>query len=326
MFLKKNSGQVEKLNQAGRFIYGPVLSRRLGLSLGIDILPPKTCNFNCLYCQLGPTKKIIEKRHPYYRVTDIIEALKTALEHLPRIDYLTFSGSGEPTLNTHLGRLIREIKQRTTKPVAVLTNSLLLKEKEVREELALADLVVPSLDAAEQSLFLQINRPNPAVHIDGIIDGLIRFREEFHGQIWLEVMLIKGMNDKPEPLLKLKDAIAKIRPHKIQLNTVVRPPAEAWVEPLGKEEMVEVSKILGPSAEVIIEATKRVDLEKRENLENSILSILKRRPASEEELASLLSESKEKVQQVLEKLLAEKKVQVKDHYHRRQFEYFWKGK
>lgn len=309
-----------------RFIYGPVLSRRLGLSLGIDILPPKTCNLNCIYCQLGPTKKRVEKRHPYFRVSDIVQAVKEALESSIEIDYLTFSGSGEPTLNAHLGQIIKEIKKITSKPIAVLTNSLLLTQKEVREDLALADLIVPSLDAAEQSIFLQINRPNPEILIDQVIEGLIRFREEFSGQIWLEIMLVKGINDKAEHLLKLKEAATQIRPNKIQLNTVVRPPAEPWVEPLEREELMTALEIFGPPAEIITEEIRRVDIAKRKDLETSILAILKRRPASEQELAVLLGESSDIIKKVLAKLLAEEKIKFKEHYHRNQFEYLGKGK
>jgi len=321
MGLKKNSAGSEKSEPVFRFTYGPVLSRRLGLSLGIDILPPKTCNLDCIYCQLGRTQKRVEFRHPYFRFEDIMQAIRKALEGTERIDYLTFSGSGEPTLNAHLGALIREIKKITPKPVAVLTNSLLLQEKEVRQELRAADLVVPSLDAAEQSIFLQINRPSPSVNLNNIIEGLIHFREEFGGEIWLEIMLVKEVNDYPDHLEKLKKAAERIRPDKIQLNTVVRPPAESWVRPLEKEELIEAAKIFGSQAEIITETIRRVNKSKKEDLKIKILSILKRRPASQEELATILGEEPAGVSEILDRLLAEQKIKIRQHYHRLQYTY-----
>jgi len=321
MGFKENSAGSEKSEPVFRFIYGPVLSRRLGLSLGIDILPPKTCNLDCIYCQLGRTQKRVEVRHPYFRFEDIMRAIRKALERTGRIDYLTFSGSGEPTLNAHLGALIREIKKITPKPVAVLTNSLLLQEKEVRQELRAADLVVPSLDAAEQSIFIQINRPSPSVYINQVMEGLIHFREEFGGKIWLEIMLVKEVNDYPDHLEKLKEAAVRIRPDKIQLNTVVRPPAESWVQPLEKEEIIEAAKIFGPKAEIITETIRRVDKGNKEDLKIKILSILKRRPASLEELVTILGEEPASVSEVLDRLLAEQKIKSRQHYHRLQYEY-----
>ncbi len=309
-----------------RFIYGPVLSRRLGFSLGIDILPPKTCNLDCVYCQLGPTNKRVEVRHSYFRIEDIIQAIEKTLPHLPKVDYLTFSGSGEPTLNSHLGELIKKIKKITPKPVAVLTNSLLLTQKEVRQEVSLADLVVPSLDAADQSVFLKINRPSPSVQIDLIIEGLIKFREEYKGQIWLEIMLVKGVNDQHEHLLKLKETFIKIRPDKIQLNTVVRPPAESWVEPLEEEELMEVAKIFGPPVEIVTETRKRINFGPKNNLEAAILSILKRRPATDEELASFLNEKPARIKEAIQKLLAQEKIKARRHYHRLLYEYYRRGK
>lgn len=326
MVLKKNAEKPKEIDQFTRFIYGPVLSRRLGFSLGIDILPPKTCNLNCIYCQLGPTHKRVEARHPYFRAEDIIQAIRKTLEHSPKVDYLTFSGSGEPTLNAHLGELIKQIKKMTPKPVAVLTNSLLLTQKQVRQEISLADLVVPSLDAADQTIFLQVNRPSPSVNINLVIEGLINFRELYRGQIWLEIMLVKDVNSQPEHLMKMKEAVARIRPNKVQLNTVVRPPAESWVEPLEMEELVAAAKILGPPAEIVIETTKKVGFGLKENLEFAILSILKRRPASLEELSALLGEKEAAVSEAIQKLLAEERIQARRHYHHLLYVYCQKGK
>lgn len=326
MVLKKEIIEQQEIDQVARFTYGPVLSRRLGFSLGIDILPPKTCNLNCIYCQLGPTPKKVEVRRPYFRTEDIIKAIRKTLQHLPKVDYLTFSGSGEPTLNAHLGELIKKIKRMIPKPVAVLTNSLLLTQREVRQEISLADLVVPSLDAADQSIFCQVNRPSPSANINLVIEGLITFREEYYGQIWLEIMLVKGVNNQPEHLLKLKEVATKISPNKIQLNTVVRPPAESWVEPLEMEKLTEAVKILGPPAEIVTETMKRVNLGMNENLETAILSILKRRPASLEELAAILNKKSTAINEVLQNLLVQERIEARKHHHHLLYVYCRKGK
>jgi len=171
-------------------LYGPGPSRRLGYSLGVDLLPFKTCSLSCIYCQLGNSpKKTIRRINPYSE-KKILEEIKEFLKTGARVDFITFSGSGEPTLNKSTGWLIREIKKFTNIPVAVLTNSTLLSRAGVRKELSAADVVVPSLDAATQRVFEKINRPHPSLKIEKIIDGMVKFRKEFKGQIWLEIMLV----------------------------------------------------------------------------------------------------------------------------------------
>jgi len=185
--------------------YGPVPSRRLGFSLGIDIIPLKTCSLNCIYCQLGPTPKKTTHKKEYFSSSDILAQIRKKLSSGQRIDYITFSGSGEPTLNKALGKLIRDIKKTTSIPAAVLTNSTLLSLKSTREALMDADLVVPSLDAATQEIFVKVNRPHSSLKLEEIIEGLWKFRQEFKGSIWLEIMLVKGVNDSPSHIRKLKE-------------------------------------------------------------------------------------------------------------------------
>jgi len=209
-----------------RHIYGPVLSRRLGFSLGVDIIPFKTCTLDCAYCQLGSTRKTVCRRGSWFPPRVILAQIKEAVESGQKIDVITFSGSGEPTLNRDIGRIIRAIKKMTRIPVVVLTNGTLLTRKEVRRDLAAADIVVPSLDAVPGNLFRRVNRPNRALDPEKIIDGLVRFRKEFRGEIWLEIMLIRGVNDSPAHIKALRAAADRIRPERIQLNTVVRPPAD----------------------------------------------------------------------------------------------------
>ena len=304
-------------------IYGPVPSRRLGFSLGIDILPLKTCSFSCVYCQLGRTTRKTVKRREYIPVKEILSQIKKILASKQRIDYITFSGSGEPTLNTAISRLIREIKKMTSIPVAVLTNSSLFSRKEVRRALLEADLVIPSLDAASPEAFSQVNRPHPSLKIEKIIDGLKRFRKEYKGKIWLEIMLVKGINDKPSDLRKLKEAIASIQPDKVQLNTVIRPPAEKFALPLSPEELKKIRRFLGGNCEIIADFKKREQLPSPESLEKAILSLTRRRPVTLEDIASSLGKSEGKIKNAVQSLLEKRKLKFinykKKIYYRPEF-------
>lgn len=295
------------------YIYGPVPSRRLGFSLGIDIIPFKACSFNCIYCQLGPTFRQTVKRKVYYPSSEILTQIKKVLESGKRIDYITFSGSGEPTLNSAIGILIRKIKKVTTIPVAVLTNSSLLSLQSVRDALKAADLVVPSLDAATQDILDKVNRPHPSLKIKKIIESLKEFRKEFKGDIWLEVMLVKGVNDSPDHLRKLKQVIEEINPDKIQLNTVVRPPAEKSAQALSLEELKGVIKILGEKSEIIAEFDKKEQKPPSENLESLLLSMIQRRPVTLTDLSVSIGKHKNEIIKYLNFLLKEGKIKVVEH-------------
>ena len=207
------------------YFYGPVPSRRLGFSLGVDLLSKKTCSFNCLYCQLGPNSKKTAKRFSFSKLPKFKEGLKEIIGRNPKINYITISGSGEPTLYKGLDKIIAAIKKVTQNkyPVAVITNSSLLYKGEVRDELKKADLIVPSLDAATSKTFSKINRPCKGITLKRIVSGLIQLRKEFKGKIWLEIMLISGINDSKREIEKFKEIIDKISPDKIQLNLPVRP-------------------------------------------------------------------------------------------------------
>lgn len=271
-----------------RFVYGPVPSRRLGFSLGVDILPFKTCSLNCIYCQLGPSVRTTGRRRAYFEPRDILSQIRTALGSAPRVDHITFSGSGEPTLNKNLGRIIRAVKRTTRVPVAVLTNATLLSRKDVRSDLLAADVVVPSLDAAEPRLFRAVNRPHPSLEADRVIEGLARFRREFKGQIWLEIMLVRGINDAPGHVRALKDAAALINPDRIQLNTVVRPPAEASARPLTARELERIRRALGDKAEVVADFAKKGPARRGLDLEVAISAVVKRRPVTAGDISASL--------------------------------------
>jgi len=237
-----------------KYLYGPVKSRRLGNSLGISLTPYKTCDFDCVYCQLGRTTNLTLERKEYIKINDIIAELKVWLENNQEaaqgLEYITLSGSGEPTLNAKLAELISEIKNLTPLKIAVLTNSSLLSDNQVRGQLLAADLIVPSLDAVTQQLFIRIDRPHPDISVENVIEGLVALRREFRGKIWLEVMLAKGINDDIRHIRKLKEVIERINPDKVQLNSPVRTTAEKGVLPVAKSKLKKIKEILGEKVEI----------------------------------------------------------------------------
>jgi wyosine [tRNA(Phe)-imidazoG37] synthetase (radical SAM superfamily) len=301
-------------------IYGPVPSRRLGFSLGIDIIPFKTCSLNCIYCQLGPTTQKTIRRKEYFSSSEILSQIKKKISSGQRIDYITFSGSGEPTLNTALGKLIREIKKTTSIPVAVLTNGTLLSRKSVRNALMDADLIVPSLDAASLEIFVKVNRPHHSLKLKEIIEGLQKFRKEFKGSIWLEIMLVKGVNDSPSHIRKLKEAIAKIKPDKVQLNTVFRPPTERYARPLNLKDLEKIKKVFGKNCEIIVEFDREAQKSISENLEGAILSLIQRRPATLADISISLGKHKNEIIKYLNFLLEEGKIKSVIHKDLKYFE------
>jgi wyosine [tRNA(Phe)-imidazoG37] synthetase (radical SAM superfamily) len=289
-------------------VYGPVPSRRLGLSLGVDIVPFKTCPFNCVYCQLGKTVRQSLRRRCFFPVEEILDQVRKAIDRNPKIDHITFSGSGEPTLNTAIGILIRQIKAMTDIPVVVLTNSSLLTRRAVRKALSGADIVIPSLDAARSASFRRVNRPLLSSKSESIIRALETFRREFKGFIWLEVMLVKGVNDSPADIQALKKAIARIRPDRIQLNTVVRPPAENWAAPLSRRSLERINKELGERSEVVADFQSRLRPPIGQNLREAILSMVERRPATLLDITASLARDEKEVRPHLESLLRSKMI------------------
>jgi wyosine [tRNA(Phe)-imidazoG37] synthetase (radical SAM superfamily) len=288
-------GPISGKRPARRHVYGPVPSRRLGFSLGVDILPFKTCSLNCVYCQLGPTPQKTGQRRRFFDQDEILSQVRAALARDRIIDFITFSGSGEPTLNSSLGRLIRRIKKMTSIPVAVLTNSTFLTRPSVRRALLAADVVVPSLDAATAASFQKVNRPLPSLKIAAVIAGLEKFRREFKGQIWLEVMLVRGINDVPGNIAALKRAVSRIKPDRVQLNTVVRPPAEKWARPLSRNALEKIRKELGKGTEVVAEFRKKRNSRAEADVKTAILSMVQRRPVTLKEMAVALGLSQRRL-------------------------------
>ena len=214
-----------------RYVYGPVPSRRLGRSLGIDPNPSKTCNYQCIYCQLGKTTKFTSERQDFFPKEEIYKELEESIkQNTGKFDFITFVGSGEPTLCKSLGNLILKAKKISKKPICVITNGSLLYQDDVKDDLIFSDVVLPTLDAGDEKLFIKINRPHPSIRYEKMIQGYIDFRKEFKGNFWIEIMVMKGINDSKEELLKIKKKLDLIQPDRIDVNVPIRPPTESWVK------------------------------------------------------------------------------------------------
>jgi len=293
------------------FLFGPVPSRRLGFSLGIDLVPKKVCSLNCVYCEVGKTTKLSTERRLYIPAEKITRELIHYFNHHPAPDYITFSGYGEPTLNSGLGRLIRFVKKRYPNvPVAVLTNGTLFSQKEVREELLAADLVLPSLDAATQNTFEQINVPASGLQIESIIEGLVKFRKEFSEEIWLEVFVLPGYNNDIYELDALKNAILKIQPNRVQLNTLDRPGRIEKLKAASGNELEGIRKYWNmENVEIIAKQQLRQNLQSdRSDMEQTILSTISRRPCTVDDLAQMLNTHVNEINKYLRTLESRKKI------------------
>jgi wyosine [tRNA(Phe)-imidazoG37] synthetase (radical SAM superfamily) len=310
-----------------KYVFGPVPSRRLGQSLGIDSIPLKTCNWNCIYCQLGRTVPLTNERREYFPREEILAEVEQALAaHKPgEIDWVTFVGSGEPMLHTGMGWLNRKVKELTESsahrlPVAVITNGALLYLPEVRDELAAADAVLPTLDAGSARLYKKINRPHPDITFERLVDGLVAFRKEYRGKLWVEVMLVRGLNDSEEALREIVAILEQVQPDEVHINLPDRPPAENWVQPPDEEGLMRALAILGEIAHVVHPAEGSFDLSGFESAVDAIIGIITRHPMSEVELRNTLEKwTPGQVEQALEELSISGRAQVVERYGKR----FW---
>ena len=274
-----------------KYLFGPVPSRRLGMSLGVDLVPHKVCTLDCVYCECGVTTKLTTDRKEYILYDKVIKELKKFFLKNPDPDYITFSGSGEPTLNSRIGDVLNFIKKlKPDIPVAVLTNGTLFSNSEVRNELINADLVLPSLDAALQTSFNKINRPFKSIDTEEYIKGITEFSKEFNGEIWLEVLIIPGYNDDTENLELLKNTFLKINPERIQLNTLDRP---GTISDLQAADIKQLQKIVDfwqlDNVEIIASVHKRQEIKSyRDDIETTILETIARRPCTLDDLHKIL--------------------------------------
>ena len=293
-----------------RYVFGPIPSRRLGVSLGIDLTPGKQCTLNCLYCECGSTDDLTLERREYVPTREVLEELRAVLREGPELDSITFSGSGEPTLHSGIGDVIAMLKEEFPRyRVTVLTNSTLLGDADVRAALLRADLVVPSLDAVSEEVFRKINRPRRGINSAELIDGLQRFSHEYRGELWLEVFIIPGINDGDEELTLFRDTLARLRCTRVQLNSLDRPGAVEWIQAMPRENLEAIAHRLGPTVEVIGKAVLRHRcVAYSEDVEQRILNVLRVRPCTIDDLAEGLQLHVLDVGKYLDVLLAEGKI------------------
>jgi wyosine [tRNA(Phe)-imidazoG37] synthetase (radical SAM superfamily) len=287
-------------------IYGPVPSRRLGRSLGIDLVPYKTCTYDCIYCQLGRTTNKTIERKEWVPLDDILSQLKEALPSNP--DYITLSGSGEPTLHSRIRELIAEIKRLTDIPVAVLTNGSLLWQPDIVTALIDADLVVPSLDAYDEESFGQVNRPHEAISFKKMVDGLAGFRKKYPGRVWLEVFLLDGLTGSRPEIERMAEIAEIINPDKVQLNTVARPPAESHAKAVGGDLMMQFAGMFGERGEVVADISPSHREPDFAALREDIFNLLKRRPCTIDDIANGLGLHKNEVIKYVEELISEGRI------------------
>jgi len=303
-------------------VFGPVPSRRLGQSLGIDPVPLKTCNWNCVYCQLGRTNPFVTRRQYFFKNEDILAQVRETLtSHAAGdIDWVTFVGSGETTLHAGLGEMIQEVKSMTDIPVAVITNGSLLYIPEVRHELSLANAVLPSLDAGNQDLYHQINRAHPSLTFERLVSGLVAFRKEYKHKLWIEVMLVQGLNDSEAALKQIAAWMEEIQPDKVHIVQPTRPPVEIWVKPPDKAGLSRAQAVLGKVAKLLMPAMGSFEFGSEDNLVEAIVGIIIRHPIRESELVESLEKwSPKDVKETLNGLKNSGKAQVITRYGAR----FW---
>lgn len=290
-------------------IFGPVPSRRLGASLGVDLLTPKTCSLNCVYCECGPTTRLTRKRAQYVPTAGILEELARYLDKNPAPDFVTFAGSGEPTLHSGLGELAAYMKEsRPGIRTALLTNATLFGDPGVRADASLIDLVVASIDAGSPEAFAAVNRPHPGLGLDDFLAGLSAFAAEYEGELWAEVFLVPGINDSAAELEKTAGILRNLAPSRVQVNHLDRPGSEPWVAQAGAESLEAAARILG--AEII--GPPRGNAARAcpdDEIAARILAAARRRPLTADDMGRLLGLATEYIVPHVDRLLRERALQ-----------------
>lgn len=293
-------------------VFGPVSSRRLGRSLGVDLVPLKTCSFDCLYCQAGRTTHKTTSPGEFIPVESVLEELEARLKET-NPDVVTFSGSGEPTLHTGIDRVITKVKTITDTDVAVLTNGSLLWRPEVRERLRRADMVMPTLSSVLDETFQRIHRPHESLDLQRILEGLNRFREVFHGSLNIEVVLLQGINDGDEEIEALAKALEGISPDRIQLNTVVRPPASSEAVALDRGRLEAIRGFLGEKAEIIAGAPVSKERTESEDLTRTVFEMARRRSVRITDVADFLGLDTGTAEDILRSLIDRGDLLCREH-------------
>ena len=313
------------------FLFGPVNSRRLGRSLGIDLFREKICNLNCVYCEVGPTTVPVNRRGRYSPTREILAEITEFCSdphRLAAVDVLTVTAKGEPTLHLDLGVILRHIKSLTDKPVAVLTNGTTLADDEVREALQLADIVVPSLDAVRAESFSRVDRPARGLTVEAIINGLRDFSRAYRGRLWLEILLVRDINDADADIDALLPVLTTLRLDRIQLNTVVRPPADPGARPVAEARLAEIARRLQAALAVPVDLPSPVagfgderdaaplptaDAEPAA-LRQAIIQMVRRRPCTAADIDRVFHlGGAEKIEQLLASLVASGSLRILIH-------------
>jgi wyosine [tRNA(Phe)-imidazoG37] synthetase (radical SAM superfamily) len=294
------------------YVFGPVPSRRLGLSLGVDLIPPKTCTFDCLYCQVGRTTSRTLEPKTFVPVREVVAEIKRKiLKNVP--DAITLAGSGEPTLYSEIDQVITSIKKMTKIKVALLTNGALFWKEEIRRRVLKADIIMPTLSSAFDHTFREIHRPHPGLDLATIINGLKMLRQDYKGQIFLEVVFLAGVNDTKREVEALKNLVEQISPEKIQLNTVVRPPADSKAISLDRKRLEEINLIFGEKSEIVAEIPIKIKTKKEEHLISSLLDMVKRRPLKQIDIVNALGLSTDETEDLIKGLLIKGYIRRQSH-------------
>jgi wyosine [tRNA(Phe)-imidazoG37] synthetase (radical SAM superfamily) len=294
-----------------KHLFGPVPSRRLKMSLGVDLVPHKVCSLNCVYCECGKTTLLTMERKEYVPIQEVLNELDHFLQNNQPPDYITFSGSGEPLLHSGTGQIINYIKDKYPLiPLAVLTNGTLLSDKQVSSEILRADVVLPSLDAATEKSFVKINRPSKLIDLKEYIKGLADFRKEYKGKIWLEIFVLPGYNDDDENLAELKKAVKRIKPDLVQLNTLDRPGVIKNLKPASYEQLNKITKSWNlKNVEIISSVSERKKVGSfRKDTEAVILETIMRRPCTVSDLSEILGLHENEINKYLSTLENDKKI------------------
>ena len=294
------------------YIFGPVPSRRLGLSLGIDLIPEKTCTYDCLYCQVGTTTIKAIETEPLSSVQEVIEELGQRLEKI-KPDVITLSGSGEPTLHSQIDQVMDLIKGITDIKIALLTNGSLFWKEEVRKKVLGADIILPTLSTASEKTFRLIHRPHGELSLSKIIEGLISLRRDYPGSLFLEVVLLAGFNDSDKEIQRLKRAIDQISPDRIQLNTVVRPPADSRAIPLDRKRLEDIKSFFGPKAEIVAHTPIEEQRGQYDSPAKTVLEMIKRRPVRDVDIANVLNMKLGEVEGLIKGLLLKGLIRKHEH-------------
>lgn len=298
-----------------KHLFGPVPSRRFGRSLGVDLTPYKTCSFDCVFCQLGRTTIKTMDRKEYVSVQEVIEELGEWIKSSGEADCITLAGSGEPTLHSRFGEVIDFVRTSSSIPVVLLTNGSMLGSADVRAAASNANIVKVSLSAGDQDLFEYINRPHSEVTLKGLVDGIRIFRDGFVGELWLEVFVIWGVNSTPKDISRIAELAKTFKPDRIQLNTAVRPSAESFVHPMSKQKLEDLSTCFDPPAEVIAEFSLDYMPSATAN-EDTVLSMLQRRPCTTKEISEVLGLHINEVSKYIGKLERTNRIQTKPIGHK----------